>query len=103
MALASKHNPKAVEDAAPFLTTATSNPKALGVIEHMGCFNFHNTRGAVIVKNSALVARSEITCDNGNQSRSIFLGAKVKEDGWMNNGLRFIRSEIQAAYTFTVS
>ena len=105
MDIAHRHNLLVVEDAAQGVMSSYKG-KALGAIDHIGCYSFHETKnysmgegGAILINDPKLVERAEIVREKGT-NRSNFLRGQVDKYTWVDIGSSYLPSELNAAYLY---
>jgi len=106
MALAKEHDLFVIEDAAQAIDSFYKG-KPLGSIGHFGTYSFHETKnitsggegGALLINDSAMVARAEVIREKGT-NRSQFFRGSVDKYSWVDIGSSYLPSEIQAAYLY---
>ncbi|MFL0581119.1 dTDP-4-amino-4,6-dideoxygalactose transaminase [Solibacillus silvestris] len=105
MAIAEKYNLYVVEDAAQGVNSFYKG-KPLGIIGHLGCYSFHETKnyncgegGALLINDGQFVERAEIIREKGTD-RSRFFRGQVNKYGWVDIGSSFLPSELNAAYLY---
>lgn len=104
MALATKYNLLAIEDAAQGVMSSYKG-KALGTIGHMGAYSFHETKnftsggegGLFIVNDEKFASRAEIVREKGT-NRSQYFRGMVDKYTWVDIGSSFLPSDLTAAY-----
>ena len=103
VATCERHGIELVEDAAHALF-GTYLDRPLGGIGRFGALSFHETKnvtcgegGALVLRDSADVARAEILREKGT-NRSAFFRGEVESYSWVDEGSSYLPSELQAAF-----
>ena len=104
MQIADKYNLFVIEDAAQGMM-ATYKNKPLGIIGHIGCYSFHETKnytsggegGLLIVNDERFRERAEIIREKGT-NRSQFFRGMVDKYSWVDIGSSYLMNDISAAY-----
>ena len=104
MQIADKYNLFVIEDAAQGMM-ATYKNKPLGIIGHIGCYSFHETKnytsggegGLLIVNDERFRERAEIIREKGT-NRSQFFRGMVDKYTWVDIGSSYLMNDISAAY-----
>ncbi|WP_353327481.1 dTDP-4-amino-4,6-dideoxygalactose transaminase [Chitiniphilus shinanonensis] len=102
-AIAKRYQLAVVEDAAQGVMSSYKG-RALGSIGTLGAYSFHETKnvisgegGALLVNDSAIVARAEIIREKGTNRSSFFRG-EVDKYTWQDIGSSFLPGELIAAF-----
>lgn len=105
MEIAARYNLLVVEDAAHAID-AYYGARPLGGIGHFGAFSFHETKniiagegGAIVLNDTASVARAEIIREKGTDRARFFRGETDKYS-WIDIGSSFLPSDITAAFLY---
>ena len=105
MEIAEKYNLLVVEDAAQGVMS-TYKGQALGTIGDFGCYSFHETKnysmgegGAIIIKDEKFFEKAEIVREKGT-NRSKFLRGQIDKYTWVDFGLSYLPSDMNAAYLY---
>lgn len=103
MDIAKRHNLKVIEDAAQGVMS-TYKGRALGTIGDFGCYSFHETKnysmgegGALVINDSKYNEAAEILREKGTNRAKFFRG-QVDKYTWVDYGLSYLPSELNAAY-----
>lgn len=103
MEMAIRHQLLVVEDAAHSLP-GTKHGRQLGSVGHLATFSFHETKnvqcgegGALVVNDTALIARAEIIQEKGTDRAQFFRG-HVDKYTWRDIGSSYLLSEVAAAF-----
>ncbi len=106
MSIAERHNLFVIEDAAQGMMS-TYKGKALGTIEHLAAYSFHETKnytsggegGLLIINDEQFIGRAEIIREKGT-NRSQFFRGMIDKYTWVDVGSSYLPGELQAAYLF---
>ena len=103
MDIAKRHGLMVVEDAAQGVMS-TYKGRALGTIGDFGCYSFHETKnysmgegGALVINNMAYDEQAEILREKGTNRAKFFRG-QVDKYTWVDFGVSYLPSELNAAY-----
>ena len=103
MDIAKRHNLKVVEDAAQGVMSSYKG-KPLGTIGDFGCYSFHETKnysmgegGAIVINDESAITRAEILREKGT-NRTQFYRGQVAKYNWVDWGLSYLPSDLNAAY-----
>lgn len=105
MDIAERYHLYVVEDAAQGVMS-THRGQALGIIGHLGCFSFHESKnytmgegGAILINDESLVYRAEIIREKGTNRKQFFDGT-VDKYTWTDIGSSYLPSELNAAFLY---
>lgn len=105
IAIAKKYNLLVIEDAAQCIGAYYKN-KPVGIMGHMSCFSFHETKnihsgegGALFINENKYIERAEIIREKGT-NRSRFLRGQVDKYTWVDVGSSYLPSELNAAILY---
>jgi dTDP-4-amino-4,6-dideoxygalactose transaminase len=103
MALARSRDLVVVEDAAQGMLAQYKGRK-LGVVGHLGCLSFHETKnvisgegGALLVNDARFLERAEIIREKGTNRAQFFRG-EVDKYTWVDIGSSYLPSELVGAF-----
>ncbi len=103
MDIARRHNLLVIEDAAQGVMSSYKG-RPLGVIGHLGCYSFHETKnvisgegGALLVNAPQFMLQAEIIREKGTDRGRFFRG-EVDKYTWQEMGSSFLPSELSAAF-----
>lgn len=103
MDIAKKNNLLVVEDAAQGVT-ATYRGRQLGFIGDFSCYSFHEIQnfsmgegGTLLIKNPENIEKAEIIREK-RTNRSKFFRGQIDKYTWVEAGLSYLPSELNAAY-----